>query len=288
MHAFIEKIMETKLRRFPWRGRLSPYKTLVSEYMLQQTQTKRVANYFDRFIDIFSTVEKLAGAARSDLLHAWSGLGYNSRALYLKQSANQIISKYHGEIPDNYDSLLSLAGIGPYTANAILIFGFNQWHVCLETNIRTVLYYYFFSKEIKLLDTSKSNHVKAVKIDDAELLTLLSSINKVAKEKNISAVRWYSLLMDHGASLKARGVKLNHMNANYKRQSSFSGSFRQVRSTIIKQLLSKDVTISQMKKAQMKKTVCGLLGCPATRVEEALQKLSKEKMIAIKKGYIRL
>ena len=140
-------------RTLPWRKNVSQskkhYYTLVSEFMLQQTQVVTVIPYFNRFINKIPNLKKLSKIPDRELIKLWEGLGYYSRVRNLKKTAKIIISKYHGEIPNNYDNLISLPGIGNYTANAILAIAFNKSYIPLDGNIERVLKRYLYLKKDK-------------------------------------------------------------------------------------------------------------------------------------------
>jgi A/G-specific adenine glycosylase len=126
-------------RDLPWRKTRNPYAIWVSEVMLQQTRVDTVTPYYRRFIKTFPTVERLVRADLSEVLKVWEGLGYYSRARNLQKAARIISSQFHGRIPDTLDGLLSLPGIGRYTAGAILSIAFNQEAPILDGNVKRVL-----------------------------------------------------------------------------------------------------------------------------------------------------
>ena len=140
-------------RTLPWRKNVSQskkhYYTLVSEFMLQQTQVVTVIPYFNRFINKIPNLKKLSKMPDRELIKLWEGLGYYSRVRNLKKTAKIIISKYHGEIPNNYEDLISLPGIGNYTANAILAIAFNKSYIPLDGNIERVLKRYLYLRKDK-------------------------------------------------------------------------------------------------------------------------------------------
>ena len=140
-------------RSLPWRKNVSQskkhYYTLVSEFMLQQTQVATVIPYFNRFINKIPNLEKLSTIQDRELIKLWEGLGYYSRARNLKKTAKIIMSKYHGKIPNNYEDLISLPGIGNYTAYAILAIAFNKSYIPLDGNIERVLKRYLYLKKDK-------------------------------------------------------------------------------------------------------------------------------------------
>ena len=123
-------------RALPWRGETDPYRILVSEVMLQQTQASRVVPFYERFVARFPTVESLASAVLQDVLDAWTGLGYNSRALRLREAAR--IVEENGW-PTTPETLSELPGVGPYTASAVASFAFGAQVPAVDTNLRRVL-----------------------------------------------------------------------------------------------------------------------------------------------------
>src|SRR3989344_1261797 len=112
-------------RTFPWRQTKDPYKILVSEIMLQQTQTGRVIEYYRKWLERFPDFKTLAGAKFSEIYPYWQGLGYNRRALALQKTAQKAIKEYNGKLPNDISLLEEFPGIGPYTARAVSIFSFN-------------------------------------------------------------------------------------------------------------------------------------------------------------------
>ena len=130
-------------RSLPWRARCSAkkkeYFTLVSEFMLQQTQVKTVIPYFNNFLKDIPNFQSLAKVSEAKLLKHWQGLGYYSRAKNLKKSAKMIIDNYSGRLPNNFEELKKLPGVGDYTASAVSAIAFNQQIIPLDGNIERVL-----------------------------------------------------------------------------------------------------------------------------------------------------
>jgi len=130
-------------RSLPWRNKCSvkkkEYFTLVSEFMLQQTQVKTVIPYFNNFLKNIPNLQSLAKVNEVNLLRYWQGLGYYSRAKNLKKSAKMIISNHNGRLPNNFEELKKLPGVGDYTASAILAIVFNEPIIPLDGNIERVL-----------------------------------------------------------------------------------------------------------------------------------------------------
>lgn len=126
-------------RDLPWRGNLDPYQILVSEFMLQQTQVSRVIEAFHAWIARFPTIQALARASRRQVLLAWRGLGYNRRALHLHQTAQHIVELHGGELPRDVGMLMTLPGIGPYTARAVACFGMGMRTAVVDVNVERIL-----------------------------------------------------------------------------------------------------------------------------------------------------
>ena len=123
----------------PWQRTRSPYHTWLSEIMLQQTQVTTVIPYFERFIESFPDIDTLANAPVDDVMHHWAGLGYYSRARNLHKAAQRMAADFHGCFPQSYQDALSLPGVGPSTAGAILAQSMGQRHAILDGNVKRVL-----------------------------------------------------------------------------------------------------------------------------------------------------
>lgn len=201
-------------RTFPWRETRDAYRILVSEVMLQQTQTARVAGYYDRFLEHFPSIAALAEAPLRDLLGQWKGLGYNRRALMLKRAAQSMVADHGGGVPLEEQALRNLPGIGTYTARAVMVFAANKPAVCIETNIRTAIFRMFFRG--------------AERIRDRDVESVAAQIMDRRDPRT-----WHYALMDIGAAIKRR-VRGNALqSAHYRPQSRFDGSRRQLRAKIL-------------------------------------------------------
>lgn len=202
----------------PWRRPQTPYRVLVSELMLQQTQVDRVKPRFDAFMKRFPTWKALAHAPLADVYALWQGLGYNRRAKYLRDAAKMVVA--HGkELPNDEAFLRSLPGVGPYTAGAVRAFAFGESAPFVETNIRTAVIHHCFGSREEIRDT--------------EILAVLESLRP---RRGKAARDWYAALMDYGAHLKREGARLNQRSRGYAKQSKFEGSLRQVRGAILREL----------------------------------------------------
>ncbi len=206
-------------RNLPWRNIDDPYGVLVSEVMLQQTQVARVLRYWDRWMDLFPTVDALAAADTAAVLDAWQGLGYNRRALALKRACEQCAAEREGHLPQTADELVKLPGIGPATAAGVVAFAFNRFAVYLETNVRSVFLHELFPEDEGVSDAQLVPYVADTCPDEG-------------------ARGWYYALLDYGADLKGRVANPSRRSRHYARQSAFEGSRREKRSFILKCVLA--------------------------------------------------
>lgn len=205
-------------RKMPWRETSDAYEIMVSEIMLQQTQVQRVEGKYIEFLDKFPSINDLANTTLEEVLNVWSGLGYNRRAKFLKQSAEIIRDKFHSQIPETIEELESLPGIGHATASAIFTYSYNKPTAYIETNIRTVFIHFFFPD--------------VENVSDKEILPLVEQTIDITNPRE-----WYWALMDYGTYLKLTYGNLNKKSSSYSKQSKFDGSRRQKRGQIIRHLL---------------------------------------------------
>ena len=236
-------------RPMPWRDTVDPYCILVSEFMLQQTQAERVLLKYGPFITRFPDFQTLSRAGLKEVLAAWQGLGYNRRAINLKETAEEIISRYSGKVPESTEELIQLPGIGKATAGAILAFVFNKPSVFIETNIRRVFIHFFFQDKKD--------------IQDKEIMPL---VEKTLDHENPR--HWYYALMDYGTMLKKQGSNPNRKSAHYSRQAPFEGSNRQARGAILRHLLNNG-TMEEYE-------LITLLGITPLRGEKIISDLEKD------------
>jgi A/G-specific adenine glycosylase len=252
---------EKEGRQFPWREKIDPWGVMVSEFMLQQTQTERVVAYWNRFMGKWPDPPSFAQASLEEALREWSGLGYNRRCYYLKECARRIIREYDGEVPDDPKHLIALPGIGPYTAGAIPCFAYNHPSVFIETNIRAAFLHFFFKDKTG--------------VHDREVLPLVAECLDKRNPR-----KWYWALMDYGAALKQVTANPNRRSAHYARQSPFEGSFRQRRGAVIKVLVSRGpADLRQLRERS---------GIEEKDLYPVLEALGKESMVAEKDGIYRI
>ncbi|WP_292410120.1 MULTISPECIES: A/G-specific adenine glycosylase [unclassified Methanoculleus] len=244
-------------RDLPWRQTTDPYRILVSEIMLQQTQVERVAVKYPEFIEQFPNFESLARAPKSEVLRVWQGMGYNRRAIALQKAAERVVEENGGRLPADVEALAALPGIGKATASAIVAYAFNMPVVYIETNIRRIFIHFFFQGR------------EGVR-DDA----ILPLVEQALYRENPG--EWYSALMDYGTILKKRTANPNRRSASYTRQSRFEGSDRQVRGRILALVLDEGAVTEE----QVILRVCENPG----RVRKILGDLAREGFVAESEG----
>jgi A/G-specific adenine glycosylase len=205
-------------RSMPWRETRDPYRILVSEVMLQQTQVDRVRTKYQTFLAAFPDPATLAAAPLERVLAAWQGLGYNRRAVALHRLARVLLHEHGGRVPGDAAALVALPGIGAATAAAIRAFAFDAPAVFVETNIRRVFIHEFFPAREQVVD--------------AEILPLVAAALEAG-----AAREWYYALMDYGAALARQVPNPNRRSGGYTRQSRFAGSDRQLRGAILRALV---------------------------------------------------
>jgi A/G-specific adenine glycosylase len=248
----IYRFYHNNRRDLPWRNTDDPYRILVSEMMLQQTQVKRVLEIYPGFIERFPDFAALYAAPVKDLLSGWQGLGYNRRALALKKTASRIIDEWNGILPDDEKILCSLPGIGKATAAAVQAFAFKKPSLLIETNIRRVfIHCYFLDRPL---------------VSDREILPLIKETLDHENPRD-----WYYALMDYGSYLGKTRENPNRRSRQYRIQSPFEGSNRQVRGRILSYLITNGNTL--------KTELCEELDLPSCRINPVVDSLIAEGFI---------
>lgn len=260
VRAFRRKILtfyRTHGRKLPFRETTDPYAITVAEIMLQQTQVERVIEKYLSFIAKWPNWRALAGATSRELLSAWSGLGYNRRALYLGEMAKVVAARFDDQLPSDPKQLRTLPGVGEYTANAIAIFAFNKPLVTIDTNIRKVLLHEFDLPA----DTSK-----------ADLVSLAERLLPRRRSRD-----WHNALMDYARVALKNDL---HYIAPLTKQSRFQGSRRQIRGAIVRAL-------TERKRVSLEK-VAGELNRSVDDVREAALSLERDGVVVVGAKTVRL
>lgn len=195
--------------------------------MLQQTQASRVVAKYLEFLQTFPDELSLATAPLSEVLRLWSGLGYNRRAQYLHQAAQQMVKE---PVSNKVEDWCRLPGVGYNTAAAILNYSYNQATPFIETNIRTVYIHHYF------MDQEQA-------INDRQLLPLVAQTMDSQRPRE-----WFWALMDYGSHIKLKVGNVSKLSKHYTKQSPFVGSRRAVRGEVIKQLAVKPLTKKELQK----------------------------------------
>lgn len=258
IHAFQKTVYEYYRahgrHHLPWRKTTNPYRIMVSEIMLQQTQVSRVKMKYKEFLKTFPTVKALAESSLADVLRVWQGLGYNRRAKMLHKAAQEVVEQHGGHMPRDFDTLTKLPGIGPSTAGGICAYAYNMPIVFIETNIRRIFIHHFFHN--------------AEGVGDAEIRPLVEA----TLDRN-NPREWYSALMDYGTHLAETVPNPNRKSRHYTKQSAFSGSKREVRGAVLRALAEKPLSEKELLFLPFEKE----------RIIEVLFNLSSENLI-YKKG----
>jgi A/G-specific adenine glycosylase len=197
-------------RDLPWRHTRDPYRIMVSEVMLQQTQVSRALPKYEEFLYLFPDVYSLAAASPAKILRAWKGMGYNRRALYLQKAAQAIVKEFHGEFPSDQLSLTKLPGLGMYTARAIMVFAFEQNVAMVDTNIRHIITHFFF---------------QGAKQSDKRIGEIADQLVPSGR-----SWEWHQALMDYGALAMQKEKKTMGL---VKKQKPFKDSDRFMRGRVV-------------------------------------------------------
>lgn len=258
-------------RDLPWRNTRDAYAIWISEVMLQQTQVSRVDGRWQRWLERFPSVDALAAASVSDVLDEWQGMGYNRRALALRNAALEVAEKHGGELPADVVALKALPGIGPATAAGICAFAYDMPGVYLETNVRTVFLHELMPEAVEVPDkvlvpmVAEACPAEPLAIPDTDQLCTPRS--------------WYYALLDYGAYLKKTLPNPSRRSKTHTRQSKFEGSHRQKRAEVVRILLAAsapmtlDEIVSELNATEFK---AGRTILEQSYVEEILAQLTRE------------
>jgi len=259
IQQFQKKVLsfyQKQKRDLPWRNTTDPYKILLSEFMLQQTQVVRVVPFYERWITKWPTIHALASASRAEVLKMWMGLGYNTRAIHLHKAAQKIVSKHKGDVLKAMKHYKEIPGVGKYTSHAVQIFATNDNLVTVDTNIRRI-----FIHEFHLPET----------ITEKELWKLAEQCLPPGKSRD-----WHNALMDYGAlSLTAQKTGIKPKT----QQSRFEGSDRQIRAQILRRLLKGTTTLLDLQNT---------IGVEPIRLQRILRKMMDEQLLIKKQNRYQL
>lgn len=244
-------------RDLPWRSTRDPWRILVSEVMLQQTQIARVLGRYEEFLRAFPDPPALARAPLARALALWKGLGYNRRCLGLKRAAAMIVERFGGRVPRSVEELERLPGVGPYTARAVAVFAYGRPVALLETNIRRAYLHWFFADRVR--------------VHDRDILPLV--------ERTLDRRRpgeWFNALMDYGSWLAGQVENPNRRSAHHARQARFEGSRRQLRGRVLALLVDG--------RPRRPAAIAREIGCSGARLAPILGSLAAEGFLVLRGG----
>jgi A/G-specific adenine glycosylase len=223
---------EKYARDLPWRKTTDPYAILVSELMLQQTQVSRVLPKYKAWMSTFPTLSVLRGAQWHAILTLWQGLGYNRRAKYLYD-----IAQNHMQIPLMYDELISLKGVGEYTANAVLTFSLNEPRVVIDANVKKIL-----NRVFGVIESEYASILKKV-IPQSRCRDFYNALMDIANAYYTKTCDWSTY--PYKDFCKTYLGEIVAKPRTYK-QSAFVGSPRYYRGQVLKKLIEGDLTRQQL------------------------------------------
>jgi A/G-specific adenine glycosylase len=257
-----------RTREYPWRRSLHPYRVLVSEVMLQQTQASRVIPAYGRFLRRFPSVGALAAAPRDEVVRAWAGLGYNRRAVALSDAARAMVRDHGGRVPSDGTALVRLPGVGPYTAAAVAAVAFGVPAAAIDTNVARVV-----ARARLGVDVADAEPARVRKADEAWLY-------------RPDPGAWNQALMDLGRLVCRARPRCHECPLSSRcrfrlagappgpprrRQGPFAGTSRQLRGAAVKALVRRSPrTVGGL---------AGLLGFPVPQLAEALRGLHRDGIV---------
>jgi len=262
-------------RVLPWRKTTDPYAILVSELMLQQTQVDRVVPKYNAWLARFPDWQALAQAKRSDVLRAWSGLGYNTRAVRLHVLAKMVVEEMGGRLPASEAELVKLPGIGPYTAGAVMCFAHNMSGRCIDVNVERAIKRLFFSQRERPgsedVELALAGLLKQAPRPIANALMDLGSAYCTASSPKCDGCPLHSHCRSRGERPEEAALRVS------RRQKQFLHSNRWWRGQILKALA---------RGAGMKQTLFSHIDCDDIMAfEKALEQLQAEGLVS---GKVRL
>ncbi len=272
---------------YPWRVEPSPYRTLVSEVMLQQTQANRVVPAFERFVSRFADVGSLAAAPRADVLRAWDGLGYNRRAVALSRAARAIVRDHAGRVPSEPTALQALPGVGPYTAAAVASLGYGRPVAVVDVNVRRVVARWALRTDPSAASNAEIADAAAWMVDHRRPAAWNQALMDLGREVcRPRAPRCRACPIEpwcgwRRGSARARAVAPTTATARRAaRDERFEGSFRQVRGGVLRVLRARPATEARIARE---------LGRPIDEVRRAGAALEAEGAVErVRGGGLRL
>ena len=278
--------------RYPWRrARPDPYHVLVSEFMLQQTQAARVVPAFRSFVARFPTVEALAGASRRDVLEAWSGLGYNRRAVRIREAARRIAAEHGGVVPSDPAVLAMLPGTGPYTAAAVASIAFGVTIPAVDTNVRRVVARAVLGVDGNDAPIREVRRAASAWMDRTDPGAWNQAVMDLGREVCRPVPRCSACPLAPGCAFRRRGAagrRPPKIDRSRLPAAPFEGSARQLRGAIVRILIDRPVeTISSLSRATGRPpgSVAQIVGALAA---EGLLRAGPAALAGNRRGRVRL
>jgi A/G-specific adenine glycosylase len=270
---------------YPWRRQPNPYRTLVSEVMLQQTQAARVAPAFERFVARFPDVGALARASKADVLRAWEGLGYNRRAIALSDAARAIAAHHGGAVPEDPAALRTLPGVGPYTAAAVAAIGHGAGVAAVDVNVRRVVTRVAFGADPSAATPSAVDGEAARLLDrdnpgpwTEALMDLGREVCRPAPRCEACPIATWCAWLTAGAG---SNPPVQHDRRGRPRPGRFEGSFRQVRGGVLGRLRRGPATIQQLSAALARNAADVSRAVAALEAEGAIERAPDGPLIRL-------
>lgn len=256
-------------RLYPWRRRSTPYRVLVSEVMLQQTQASRVEPLFRAFMRRFPSVRSLAAASRAEVIRAWAGLGYNRRAVNLHEAARMVMGDFGGRIPADPETLRRLPGVGPYTAAAVASIAFGAPVAAVDVNVERIVSRVHLGREPHEAGRGEVRRLAGEWVDRDRPGEWNQALMDLGREHCRPMPRCDGCPLAPACAFRLAGRTPAPVPP---KQSRFEGSFRQVRGAVVALLRERE-----------RATLGGLIaatGHEPDRVREAVAALAEEGMVA--------
>jgi A/G-specific adenine glycosylase len=256
-------------RSYPWRrSKPDPYRVLVSEVMLQQTQAGRVAPVYRAFVRRFPTIRALAAAERAEVIRAWNGLGYNRRAVALSETARIIVRDHGGRLPRDPEQLRLLPGIGPYTSTAVASIAFGVPVPALDTNVRRGVARFALGAEPHEVEPSVLREAAGRLVDRRDPGRWNQALMDLGRELCRPVPRCEPCPLAEGCSYRRSGRRGGR---SPRRQPTFAGSVRQLRGRVVTTVASGE--------GRTLGALMRLLGEPSQRLIPVLRALGADGVV---------
>jgi A/G-specific adenine glycosylase len=257
-------------RAYPWRTTRDPYRILVSEVMLQQTQASRVAPAYGSFLARFPTVHSLAGARLRDVVTAWQGLGYNRRAVALWEAARTVVRDHEGKVPDDPVEMERLAGVGPYTAAAVSSVAFGQAVAAVDTNTRRIVARFFLGEEPEGVSPREIHELADAWLDRRDPGAWNQAVMDLGRERCRRRPRCGTCPLRAVCRFAAEG---REPASTGRGQPVFEGSLRQVRGAVVRTLIDREgASLATLSRES---------GVPLERVGQAVSALAADGLVVV-------